>query len=351
MQLRDAPVDDARVSDASVAAPLVVLVGTTSGTVRGYSVDDMTGAVTLQKISSVGGNPSFIAMDTARRIVYLVDEDNAALRSYTFDPRTYGLSLLGNERPTAASPTHLSLAPGNKFLLVAHYGGDSAAIHGINADGSIGAPISTVPSGDRSHQALTNPSGGWMFVPVLGAGTIAQYSLSSTGSASPNGTASPPPAAGPRHLAFRPDEAFAYGINETATSITAYRFDTTTGMLAASGTTDLLAPGSPASTGAEVVVHPSGRWVYGSVRGANTIVTLTSDASTGALSVVERTPALTTLPRSFGLDPTGGWLFVGSQDGPLLATFRIASDGTPDVVGTPFDVGATTIFVGAFRVP
>jgi 6-phosphogluconolactonase (cycloisomerase 2 family) len=87
------------------------------------------------------------------------------------------------------------------------------------------------------------------------------------------------------------------------------------------------------------------------VRGANTIVTFASNATTGALTLVGRTPTMTTLPRSFGLDPDGKWMFVGSQDGSLLSTFSIGTNGAPTIVGTPLDVGTTTIFVGAFRVP
>ncbi len=342
---------DALTADADINAPLVLLVGSSSGTVRTYAVDDTTGALTAKATTSVGGNPSFLAMDTTTRIVYLVDESSARVRAYTFDPATHALAPLGAERVTAASPTHVSLDPAKKRVLVANYTGDSAATYAIEVDGSVGPQTANIPSGDKSHQALTNPSGGWMFVPVLGANTIAQYTLAATGTVTANGSASPPAGAGPRHLAFRPDEAFAYGINELASSMTAYSFDVTTGALAAMATTDLLAPGSPTSTGAEVAVHPNGKWVYGSVRGANTIVTLTSDAVTGALALVERTPAMTTRPRSFGLDPRGTWLFAGSENGSLLSTFRIGADGTPDIVGTPLDVGATTNFVGAFRVP
>jgi 6-phosphogluconolactonase len=328
-----------------------VLVGTTSGDVRAYSVDDTSGALTQKMTTTVGGNPSFLAMDTAKRIVYLVDENNARVRAYTFDPDSYALAMLGTERVTAAGPTHLSLDPAKKVVLVANYGAGTAATYAINTDGSIGTQVANLPSGNKSHEALTNPSGGWMFVPALGANQISQYALAATGAATANGTVSPPPGAGPRHLAFRPDETFAYGINETAASMTAYSFDLTTGALAAMATTSLLASGSPASTGAEVAVHANGKWVYGSVRGANTVVTFSSDPTTGALSLVDRTPTMTTMPRSFGLDPKGTWLFVGSQDGNLLATFKIGDTGVPGIVGTPLDVGAVTNFVGAFRVP
>jgi 6-phosphogluconolactonase len=346
----DGAVNDSLSVDAAPPAPLVVLVGTSNGTVHAYSVNDTTGALTEKMKSMPGGNRSFLAMDLVKRIVYAVDEAGATVRAYTFDPTTYALTALGAAQSTDAGVTHVSLDPARKLVLVANYSGDTAATYPINSDGSVGTKVATLTSGDKSHQAIANPSGGWMFVPALGTNMIMQYSLAATGIATANGSASPPAGAGPRHLAFRPDEAFAYGINELASSMTAYSFNKSTGKLTAGATTDLLAPGAPASTGAEVAVHPNGTWVYGSVRGSNRIVTLSSNQATGELTLVERTPAMTTMPRSFGLDPDGKWMFVGSQNGNLLATFSIGADGAPDIIGTPLDVGETTMFVGAFRV-
>jgi len=183
-----------------------------------------------------------------------------------------------------AGPTHLSIDPSGKVVLVANYTGGTVSVFPIMGDGALGAASDTQSSGAMTHHAVVNPTGGFAFVSALGANLVVQYKIDvQTGKLTPNGAVSPPASAGPRHLALRPDEKFAYGINETASSITTYAFDKGTGMLTAGATVSTL-PGNFAgqNTCAEIVVHPTGGTVYGSNRGHDSIVTFASDATTGA---------------------------------------------------------------------
>lgn len=349
----DSAPTDGTAPDAASTAPLFVLVGSGDGKIRVFSVTEPSGALVPRGTASPGGNPSFLAMDPVLRRVYACDEYADQVRAFTFDPKLGQLTDLGS--PVASGgggPTHVSIDALGKWVFAANYGGGTASVFPILGSGAVGAASDTVSPGAKAHLAISNPSGGFVFVPALGANVIAQYKLDQgTGKLSPNGTASPPANAGPRHLAFRPDQKFAYGINETASTMTTYAFDLGTGKLSAGATVSTL-PGnfSGANTCAEVVVHPNGAFVYGSNRGHDSIVTFAADKGTGALSLVGHVPTGGKTPRSFALDPSAKLLFAANQGSGTVAAFTIGPNGMPVASGAPVAVTSPT-FVGAWRVP
>jgi 6-phosphogluconolactonase len=345
--------DGASPDAAPPLAPLFAFVGSGDGAIRAYSVNESTGALALVATANPGGNPSFLAMIPALRRIYACDESKNQVRAFSFDPKLGQLVDLGS--PVASGgggPTHVGLDPSGKWLFAANYGGATAAVFPIQGSGALGPASDTQSPGAMAHQAIANPSGGFVFVPALGANVIAQYKLDgTTGKLSQNGTASPPANAGPRHLAFRPDEKFAYGINEKASTMTTYAFDATSGKLTANATVTTLPNGfSGQNTCAEVVVHPSGAFVYGSNRGDDSIVTFASDKATGALTLVGHTKTGGKTPRSFALDPAAKLLFAANQGSGTVAAFTIGNDGKPVASGAPQAVPSPT-FVGAWRVP
>ncbi len=340
-------------NEAAAPAPLYVLVGSGDGKIRVFSVVLPTGALTQVGVASPGGNPSFLAMDPQKRHVYAVDEANDQVRAFSFDPKSGALADLGAPVGSGgAGPTHLSIDPSGKVVLVANYTGGTVSVFPIMGDGALGSASDTRSSGTMTHHAVVNPAGGFAFVSALGADSVVQYKLDvQTGKLTPNGAVSPPASSGPRHLAFRPDEKFAYGINETASSITTYAFDKGTGMLTA-GTTVSTLPGNFAgqNTCAEIVVHPTGGTVYGSNRGHDSIVTFASDATTGALTLVAHTATGGKTPRSFAMDPAAKLVFVANQGSGTVTTFTMGANGVPIASGAPVTVPSPT-FVGAWRVP
>ncbi|CAN5249018.1 lactonase family protein [soil metagenome] len=350
-------VTDAAPSDAgdgaTTNAPLFFFVGGGDGKIRVFSVAEPSGALTPLGVASPGGSPSFLALDPVKRHLYAVDENKNQVRAFTFDPNVGSLTDLG--APVASGgngPTHVSIDATGKVVLVANYGGGTASVFPIMGSGALAAASDTKAPGANAHLAISNPSGGYAFVPALGANLIAQYKLdTTTGKLTANGTVSPPAAAGPRHLAFRPDENFAYGINETASTGTTYAYDQGTGKLTVGATTTTLPQGfAMANTGAELVVHPTGAWVYASNRGSDTIVTFASNETTGALTLVGHVSTGGKTPRSFALDPAAKLLFAANQGSATVAVFTIGSNGAPVASGSPVAVASPT-FVGAWRVP
>jgi 6-phosphogluconolactonase len=130
--------------------------------------------------------------------------------------------------------------------------------------------------------------------------------------------------AGPRHFAFHPSGRFAYVIDELQSTITEFSYDP------ASGALDVLQPVSTLppdfkgdSTGAEVAVHPSGKFLYASNRGLDSIAVFAINSRKGTLTLLAQAPTLGKTPRSFTIDPTGAYLFVANQDSDNVVQFRI----------------------------
>ena len=355
------PVDASVPNDAGDAGkkpvgPLFAFVGSNDGKIRAYLVDEVNGTWTFKKESDAGSNPSFLAFDPSRRRVVATDETggSGAIRSFTFDPASGGLTDLGSKPAGGAGSTHVAFDPNGKWVVVANYTGGNMSIFPIDESGVLGNASDTKASGAKSHWAGTNPSGTHVFVPALEANVVAQYTLNAqTGKLTDNGTAALPANAGPRHLAFHPNETYAYTINELAVTVTTFAFDKATGKLTPKQTISALPQGQSANgvTGAEIVVHPNGKHVYASTRGYNSIAQLSVNASDGTLTLVNNAPTGGNQPRSFGIDPEGTLLFAGNQAINQVVGFRIAPEtGALTSLGKTVDVVNPT-FVGLARIP
>lgn len=347
--------DARRDADAGPVGQLFGFVGSSDGKIRSYRVDSTSGAWTLAKESTAGNNPSFLAFDPPRRRVVAVDSAGGGLvRSFAFDPSTGGVTEINTKPAGGAGSTHLSFDPTAKWVMVANYTGGNMSIFPIAASGTLGDATDTKASGPMSHWAGTNPSGTHVFVPALGANVVAQYTLSAVaGTLTDNGTAAFPGGAGPRHLAFHATEKWAYVINELAVTVTTLDFEKATGKLTAKQTISALPVGQSTAgvSGAEIFVHPSGKNVYVSTRGFNSVVRLAVNAVDGTLTRVDHVDTGGNRPRSFGMDPEGTLLYAGNEAINQVVGFRIdAVTGGLTPMGKTVDVPGPT-FVGLTRVP
>jgi 6-phosphogluconolactonase len=154
-------------------------------------------------------------------------------------------------------------------------------------------------------------------------------------------SASVAPGSGPRHLAFSPDGKNVYVINEMASTLTAFAFDGRTGKLGEIQTLSTLPGGfSGSNTTAEVQVHPSGRFVYGSNRGHDSLAIFRRDAESGKLTPVGHEPSGGRTPRGFAIEPTGTYLLAANQDSDDMVVFRIDPEtGKLTQVGEKVTVG------------
>ncbi len=327
---------------------LLVHVGTyTNGESEGiysFALDLNAGELVPHGEVTKVENPSFLAMHPTHRFLYAVNEtstfqgqDGGGVSAFAVDPETGGLSLLNQKPSGGAAPCHLVVDQTGQNVLVANYTGGSVSSLRIERDGSLGETTSFIQhegssvtprqSAPHAHSIDMDYANRFAFCSDLGLDKVLVYrfyprrgKLVLAGSAKTKG------AAGPRHFALHPRGRFGYGINEIDLTVNAYHYRAVNGDLRPFQTLSTLPPGEEKGEGmstAEIYCHPSGRFVYGSNRGHDTIVVYSINQQTGELTYVENEPTGGKTPRSFGIDPTGNFLLAANQSTNDIHIFRI----------------------------
>ena len=186
-----------------------------------------------------------------------------------------------------------------------------------------------------------SPDGGSLLVTDLGLDRLFCYRIQDDALIDGDNRATPSaPGAGPRHIAFSPDGTWLFAMNELNSTCVSYRFDAVSGQLAVAATASTLpADFHGSNTTAEVCVHPSGRWVYGSNRGDDSIARFAFDAKDGSLRLEETVPAGVKTPRNFNLAAKGTWMLVAGQDSGTVSVFKIdPRTGALTPCGQPIEV-------------
>jgi 6-phosphogluconolactonase len=313
--------------------------------VYAYRFDSASSELTPLGVAAETNNPSFLAIDPSRRFLYAVNEvqnykgaSSGAVSAFAVDQKTGKLSLLNQVPSRGADPCYITFDKTGKYALVANYTGGSVAVFPVQPDGHVGEPSAFVQhrgssvnkerqEGPHAHWIETTPDNRFAIAVDLGLDELLVYRFdASRGSLTPNDPpyASLDPGAGPRHLAFHPDGNFAYVVNELQSSITAFSFDPGRGVFGKLKTVSTLPQGfSGSNDAAEIKVHPSGKFLFASNRGHDSIALFSIDSHTGALTLVDHFPTQGKTPRNFEIDPTGKLLLVANQDTNNIVVFRI----------------------------
>jgi 6-phosphogluconolactonase len=324
----------------------LLYVGTyTNGKSEGIYVYRMTPdsgelkhAVTVKGVS----NPSFLAIDPKRRYLYAANESaefagkkGGGVTAFAIDRKTGDLRKI-NERNSPGVPCYVSVHPSGKFVMAANYGGGNIVIYPVGAGGSIGEPTDVAQhegkGGDpkrqdkpHAHCIIPDAAGRFVFAPDLGIDKVMIYRVDlKKGKFVPNGFFATKAGAGPRHLVFHPSGKFAYVISELDSTVTALAYDAAIGALSELQTVSALPPGfSGTSYCADIHVHPSGKFLYGSNRGHDSIVAFAIDQNTGKLNLIAHESTQGKWPRNFVINPTGEFLLVANQNTHNVVSFRI----------------------------
>ena len=309
---------------AALATVPFVYVGSTNGQISIFKIDVALGTLTLVKSVSAGNYPSFVAFDPSFSHLYAVNESDGKVASFSVDAKTGDLAFLNRVDSGGGAPAHVSVDGSGKYVLVANYNGDTTRVFPIAANGSLGPPSDAKSPGINSHMILTDRANAFAFVINKGSDTVSQYAFDATkGTLTPNAVPALKTAAGagPRHLAFHPSNKYAYLINELGDTLSAYAYDSALGQLSLIETKSTLPAGidGSANTCAEVVVAPSGKFVYGSNRGHDSIVRFSIDEATGKLNFIDTTPSGGMVPRSFTLSRDGTLMLVANESGNVTS--------------------------------
>jgi 6-phosphogluconolactonase len=311
-----------------------------------WRFDAATGKLTPLGLAAKSQNPSFLAAHPNGRFLYAVNEISrfeklprtGGVSAFAIDLTTGKLKLLNQQPSSGDGPCHLALDRQGKCLIVANYNNGSIGSYPVGNDGLLSQAAGffqhkgagAMPdrqAGPHAHCVAISPDDHFALVADLGLDEVLVYRLNAAAAhleANDPPFAKVSPGSGPRHLAFHPNGRFVYLINEMGSSIVTFAYDAQAGTLSELQTVSTLPKDYKGKNDdAEIQVHPSGKFVYGSNRGNDSIAVFGVDPKTGILKPVEIVPTQGKTPRGFGIDPTGGYLIAANQNSDNMVVFQI----------------------------
>jgi 6-phosphogluconolactonase len=324
------------------------------------SLDTASGRLSPPELAAETVNPSFLAVHPTGRFLYAVNEVEAGSASAFAIERPSGrLAPLNQSSSKGPGPCYLSLDRTGRHLLVANYEGGSVTVLPVGPDGALGPATAFVQhegsKAPHAHSIDVDAANRFAMAADLGLDRVFVYRFEpARGSLTPNEApfVALAPGSGPRHVALHPGGRFAYVLNELALTVASLRYDPERGALEAFQTLSSLPEGVAVAkdfSGAEILAHPGGRFLYASNRGHDTIAVFAIDEKTGSLALLEHVSTGGKTPRGFGIDPSGAYLLVGNQDSDSVVVFRIdpvsgrlTPTGQSVEVGSPVSVSFVT---------
>ncbi|WP_256262615.1 lactonase family protein [Pseudomonas gingeri] len=303
-----------------------------------YAYVAETGACRLVQTLENLVNPSFLAFNADQTRLYCVHGDQSEVSAFAIDPKSGELSILNTVAAQGKNPVHLSVDPTNGFLAVAYYATGSFALFPIREDGGLGevahlealsgeaGPHKIEQGSSHPHMIPFDPSGRFLVIPDKGLDSLFVYRVQDNHArlgATLVGKVKAREGAGPRHVVFAPDGEHAYVVNELDSSVTGYAYDAQTGVLVAQ---EILSTVPSRFTGnnraAAIVMAPSGKYLYVSNRGHDSVTTFEL-AQTGAFLMKVNTPSQGRKPRFMNLTPDGARLYVANEETDTIVAFDV----------------------------
>ena len=300
----------------------------------------------LEKVKVFGGhrNPAFLEVHPSGDFLYAVNEINdfkgetaGSVTAFSVDAKTGNLKQINQVSSRGSGACHLTVDADGKTVLVANYGGGSVASFRIGEDGTLSEAVSFIQhegfsvderrqKGPHAHSINLDPTNRRAYCADLGLDKVLVYKLNKEGKLKAN---HPPfakiqPGGGPRHLNFHPSGKFAYVNLEMTSKVTAFAHNSKMGILTEVQTISTLPKGFMGNNStAEIRVHPTGKFVYCSNRGHDSIVAFSIDEKSGKLTFIEHEPSGGKTPRNFCIDPSGVYLLAANQSTNHVSVFRV----------------------------
>ena len=337
--------------------------GSKSKGIYAYQFDAATGQSTALGLAAETTNPSFVALHPRGKFLYAVNEvqnykgpNSGGVSAFSIDPATGKLTFLNEVPSRGADPCYILVDKSGKYVLVANYTGGSVAVFPVLDDGKLGEASAFIQhsghgsdakrqEGPHAHSIDLSPDNRFAMVDDLGLDELLVYKFDSgKGTLTPNSPAYAKldDGAGPRHFGLHPSGKFAYVVAEMHSTVTAFSADLNSGTFHRLQTISALPKDfKGANDDAEIEVHPSGKFLYASNRGSDTIAVFAIDPHKGTLTPVEYAPTGGKIPRSFEIDPTGRFLLAANQKSDSIVVFRIdQKTGRLTPTGQTLDVGS-----------
>ena len=303
-----------------------------------YRIDRTGGTWELVQILETVPNPQFIAFDRQKRFLYSVHGDGTEVSAYAIDRPGGRLKFLNKQPTDGVNSTHLTPDPSNRYMVIGN--GPGVAVFPIREDGSLAPYSDMVPApgevgphrnqrgaGPHPHHVSFDPSGRFLVAPDRGVDRIHIYRLDASSGkliANDPGFGRTRTGAGPRHLAFHPAKPWAYVCDELDSTVTAFTWNAERGELKPFQVIPTLPVAYMGNNSpAEIEVARSGKFVYVSNRGHDSIVIYSVDPASGMLAPIAWEPTKGHTPRFFTLDPGGGLLYAANLESHNIVFFRV----------------------------
>jgi 6-phosphogluconolactonase len=293
-------------------------------------------------------SPSFLALDIPGKKLYCVNEvanfkgeKAGGVSSFTFK-NDGKLELINQESSVGTGPCHLSISKDRTHIIAVNYGGGSTCMLPVDPMGKLSKASDFIQhKGSRiikgkletphAHSVQISADGKYAVIADLGFDKIFIHAIDTK-----SGKLTPykvpfldnRPGAGPRHLAFHPSGKHLFVVNESNSTVTAFRWSPETNdfkTLASASTLPKDFKGNNST--AEIVVHPNGKTIYASNRGHNSICVFNFDSEKETLEATGHGAEKISTPRNFTLHPSGKWLLVGNQASNSIAVYKVGTDG------------------------
>jgi 6-phosphogluconolactonase len=362
----------ASISSAASGPDTLVYIGTYTQPNKSQGIyllhiDPATGALGEPQLAGKTISPSFLALHPNHKYLYAVNEvanfqgkKSGAVSAFSIDPGTGKLIFLNDQPSGGEGPCYVGVDHTGKVALVANYNSGSVASYPLDENGKL-KEAATIEQhagkgsdpqrqeGPHAHCFDVDPGNHFALANDLGLDKIFVYRLdTSSGKVTPNTppTAALPAGSGPRHLTFSRDGRYIYCINEIASTVTVFQYDGGKGTLQMLETISTLpADFHGSNTTAEIIMHPSGKFLYGSNRGHDSIAIFRVDPTSGKLTAAGHESTRGKTPRGFNIDPSGQFLIAANQNTDNVVSFRIdqnsgmlKSTGSSVKVGSPVHV-------------
>ena len=324
-------------------------------------LDSKTGKMTQPRLAAKMVSPSWVTIHPNQKNLYAAGESGTYPNGGSiaaFEINSDGtLSKINSVAPNGSGPCHLAIDASGKTMLISNYGSGNLASVKIGSNGAVSVsdwsdqyPTLDGNQKPHAHHATFTSNNRFALACDAGLDRLCVYRYdpkSETLAANTPAFFSTAAETHPRHLTFSLDGRFCYVINEKAMSVTAFEFDAKTGNLQEIQTISTLPEGYEGKVGstAELIMHPSGKFLYGSNRGPDNLVCYSVDPNNGTLTLASHTPTGGKTARSFGIDSTGRWMLVGNQNSDSIVQYKIhPRTGTLTPTGTTYSLGSPVCF-------
>ncbi|MCU0703118.1 MAG: lactonase family protein [Fimbriiglobus sp.] len=306
--------------------------------------DSATGKLGTPELAAEVGSPSFLHIAPDGKTLYAVGEaagkDGGGVYSWKLDPATGKLSDQVSLTSKGAGPCHISTDAKNEFAVVSNYGGGSATLFKLKPDGSLDSRTGFIQhegkvfdakrqGGPHGHCGFFDATGSLVMVCDLGLDKVMLHKLNrETGAITPHDPAfiKMPDRSGPRHIHIAPSNDMAFVNGEIDMTVSVVKLDVKGNKFEVVQTVSTLPEGEkvvPAFSTAECRIHPSGKFVYVSNRGYDTVAAFAFDQEKMKLTQVGQIRGDIKTPRNFNISPDGKWMLIASQASNKVGVYAI----------------------------